>query len=252
MNLYLKYNNIEYDLSFDGLKIFQTKKPNWFTRTFFNECIQSKYSNCEIFKNNVIIISDFSKVTDLVSMSKNSEFTKLLISELINNEFLSNKKIDETINKINNLFECEIIQEAIDINKIISNSVELNDDLYLNKKLFLKILDNNMFNEKITFILNDIDWLKTNDVAKYLNSFNFIFVTNDLRKNISTMLDFEACVLLNNKVFEIANYSILISYLEKQLNIIVDEKVLSNFISFSSDSTSISIYENLFNLEKKL
>lgn len=250
MELKIKYNNDFYEINFYGFKIFQTKKPNLFLRNFYEDAKNSLYVDCDIFKNNLITVSDFTKVDTFFSFSKSSEFYKKIINFMIDQKFLNEKAIDQTIDFINKLFDFDILENDIDFNKVIVNLLSINGDKYINKKLFLKILSSNLYSEKMTFLFNDIDWIKYDDIKPFLNNHNFIFITNDFRKNISNVSSLESVSLVNNKIFEIYDTDKLISYLEKELNICIDQKILTNFFDDKDDEISLKIYLKLFFLEK--
>lgn len=255
MILNLAYNNENWDLSFFGIKVFQVKNVNLFTKNFYIQCLESKFSNCEIYKNNLFIISDFTKVSDLLQMSKNSILFKNILDILLEENFLDEKILLKVLDNINNKFDCEILEEKKDINKIVNNLFEINENLYLNKKIFLKILSSNIFSEKITFIINDLSWLKVKDINSYINSYNFIFITNDFRKNISNIKELEIVVFVNKMIFEVVDHDKLISFLEKEINFNNLKEKLKFFIDNNDnyeDDFSLKIMNLLNNLEKKL
>ena len=252
MSLFIEYNNQTYDLEFEGIKLFQVKNPNQFTKEFYLNAIEGKYSNVDIFKNNIMIISDFTKIDEFIILSKSSEFFKDILNKLIEMKFIDENKVLSLIDSINELYEFEIIEHKPDFNKIVANLLEINEKKYLDKNLFLKFLDNKIFSQKITFIINDVDWLKINDIKKYLNNYNFIFITNDLRKNINNINDFEICCIVNEKIFEVMNWEILVSYLEKETNLLIDHKTFDYYLKNINNDNNFKIAYNLNFLEKNL
>lgn len=248
MFLKYEYNNNYYELEFNGIKVFQTPFVNKITKSFYEKSIKSEFVEANIFKNNVFLISDFTKVMDLLDLSKSSTIYKELLDKSINSNLINEDLISEIMNNINEKFDCSILQDKKDWHKIILNLWELNDGLYLNKKIFKKILESNFYSEKITFIIHDVDWLQVDDVKNYINRFNFIFITNDLRLNIKNISNIETLVILEDKLIEILDSDKILSYLENKTRYHMSNKILKNFFDMKNDEISQKILFSLKNI----
>lgn len=231
LNLY--YENNQYDLEFNDIKVFQTSNPYKFSRKIFDDAQQSLFSNCSIFKNKIILLSDFTKISDLFSFNKNFSIFKKAMELLNSKNILDEEKIDQIVTEINNEYGFEILENKIDINKIVNYLFSLNSDIYLTKEIYLSFLKNDVFDESYTFIICDIEWLKIFDIIEYINNHKFIFITNDFRKNINIVKHLESVVIVNkNSVFEILDTDKLLSYIENKLNYSL---TIENVISYIED-----------------
>ncbi|WPL40077.1 hypothetical protein [Malacoplasma iowae] len=163
-------------------------------------------------------------------MNKSSQIFKEIINYIETNKILGNDKIHNIKEYINSKIGFDVIEEKNEMQKIISNLFEINDLININKNIFISLIKNNLFDERMTFVFCDIDWLNINDISEYINSHNFIFVTNDLRKNIVNITQIESCVICNDFLVEIYDYNKLISYLELKMNTLINNKVIENYL----------------------
>ena len=228
LNLFYKFN--AYEISFEGIKVFQTDNPNKFTIDFLKQVKESKFVNVNIFKNNTIVISDFTRIEDLISLSKSSYIFKEIINYFENFNILNNEKILDIKNHINNKIGFEVIEEKNELQKIVANIFEVNDLIQINKNVFLSMMKNNIFEERTTFLFCDIDWICINDISEFINDHNFIFITNDLRKNINNITQIESCVICNDKLLEIYDYNKLISYIELKMNTSINNEIIESYL----------------------
>lgn len=224
------YKNTNYEISFEGIKVFQTDNPNKFTVDFLNQAKESKFVNVNIYKNNTIVISDFTKIDDLISLNKSSCVFKEIINYFENFNILSNEKILNIKNYINRKMGFEIIEEKNELQKIVTNLFEVNDLIEINKNVFLSMIKNNIFEERTTFLLCDVNWLSVSDVSEFINDHNFIFISNDLRKNITNISQIESCVICNDKLLEIYDYNKLISYIELKMNTSINHEIIESYL----------------------
>lgn len=74
---------------------------------------------------------------------------------------------------------------------------------------------------------------------------NFIFITNDFRKNIKSINLIESVVLLADTILEIASKEKFVSFIEKKMNSLLTPNNLENFFNCSNDKTSCEIYAHL-------
>lgn len=245
-NLFLNYKDKKYELEFNGLKIFQTNNPNKFARKILVDSLDSQFSNCNIFKNKIIMINDFTKISDIFSFNKNFVVFKKAL-ELVNSKNIIDEiKINEIVDEINLSYNFDIIENKIDINKIINYLFTMKTDQYLTKDIFLSFLENDFFDESYTFIICDIEWLKIFDVMKFINVHKFIFISNDFRKNINIIKHLEIVVFVNDDIlFEILDIDKLISYIESKLNYSLTNEDFKSYIEDSDLGLVIKINEIL-------
>lgn len=228
MSLKFKLDNISSEFEYFGLKIIVCDEPNILIREILNnnDIFSKILINDNLLKNKYIHhIHPFSKISDFLNNRTNSifhEYLKKKDIQKINLEFqdfitskyyLLNDKDVETISDID--FSSASLLDYIDISNEYINSENINS--------LLQILSKG-FNGKQLIILNDYNILDIKMIINnYIDSFNFIVFTNDIKKWIDDFTYSEFIVIINefiNKEFkidalEILDKEILIKYIEK-------------------------------------
>lgn len=246
--LKLEYLNQKYEVIFDGIKIIQIKDTNLFAKNLYCEALESKLVESNIFKNNVILISDFTKISDLITFNKSNIIYKQLIDWFNEKNIIDQNKIIDIVNEINNKYNFEILSDRSDIVKIISNLFELTTDIYLNKEIFISFLKNNIFDERQTFIFSNVNWLKIDDIKEFINNYNFIFINNDFRMNLNNFNQIESVVILGSTCIELADKEKVISYLESKINTPFKENQLNEYVNNKDSELSCKIHYHLVNI----
>ncbi len=214
----LKINDKSINIDFNGVKIIQCDNPNKIIKNFFSNNFLLEINNDFFLDENTFIIYDFTKFNDLFSMNKNSKIHKLIIEKIL-------KEINEEYYDI-------LEQSEGSIDKLISMFFNLKKNDFLNKDDFIFFIKHYFKDKKITFILNNIDWIKINDIKPYINYHNFIILTNNFRNNISNINDLETLFISDLKLngVEILDKHTIINYLEKELNVEINDFYFNSFI----------------------
>ena len=133
-------------------------------------------------------------------------------------------KLEQDIENINAEIGNDFLSLKNEQNKLLQTLIEINSDVFLNLKDFLFFLNTNELNdEKFTFIINDVSWLKIDDIKRYANIYNFIFLTNDVRKQLinydGVNIDNLIVNFNENKFIDFIDVNKINEYLENILNI---------------------------------
>ena len=230
MKLKFNLSNLSSEFEYHGLKIIVCDEPNLLIRNLLNN--NDTYSkiviNDNFIKNKYIYhIHCFSKISDVINSRTNSIFHEYLknkdifkidleLQDFITSKFYSlndqdvEKVCDINLSKSSLLDYFEISKEYIDNQNIVS---------------LLNIIKRGA-NGKQLILLNDYNILNiTQLIENYIDSFNFIIFTNDLKKWIKDFTYAECTVIINDFIneefkidsLEILDKNILIRYLEKKL-----------------------------------
>lgn len=228
------YREKQVEFEFNGVKCIQTNNCNLVCRSIIdaiknNEIVDDNY---KFSKNALVYLDCFSKTKNFINLNKNSSFTIYLLDLIKNDKAIVNETvIQKIVALVNNQFETEILSQTYDVERLISLIFDVEDLGYLTKDVFLKLLKMNFWSNKTTFLINDLDWLKLNDVLPYLNMHTFIFVTSDFRKNVNNLTQFEAIVFMDeNNVFDVLDKDKFIAFLELKTNFEINNVILDSFI----------------------
>lgn len=212
--------NIEYELEFNGIKIIECSNPSLFIR---DHILSSKIMIDEMLikSTDIVYINNLTKGDEYINLSKKSFLTKDVIDSLEIYPLINYENSINIINNINNKYDYELVNNTDgDITKIINSLVELNEIGYINKKIF-KICIEQVFNgERKLFILDEIEWIKINDLSNYLNEHHFLIITNNFKKYITNLKEIEITSIYNgnNNISEILSADKLINYIETEIN----------------------------------
>lgn len=228
MKLKFNLDNLSSEFEYHGLKIIVCDEPNLLIRKLLNNNdINSKILiNDNLVKNKYIYhIHSFSKICDFINSKSNSVF----------HEYLKKKDIFQTDLELQNFIAekyCSLKDEDLETVSDIDYSeaslldhIEISKEYVTNQNIvsLLNIIKNGT-NDKQLILLNDYNILSINQIIEnYIDSFNFIIFTNNLRKWVNDFSCAELTVIINDFVneefkidsLEILDKNILIKYLEK-------------------------------------
>ena len=232
--LCFKYEDSWCELDYEGIKIIETPyTTNWIKKVFLDEnskvTIDGRHIN---FKNNVLYINEFSKISDFLQLNKNNFIYKLILDKIGENSLVNQDLVNEIINEINTeLNNNNLLDIQYDLSKIISGIFDINNDDYIDDK-FIDILNLLGFDEKKLIIFDNCKFINYKKCQQLLNNYNILIVCNDIRWVINYYKELEICCFMNKKVFEIIHLEKLISYLEMKLSEPISEETLNDYLSF--------------------
>lgn len=227
----LKFNidNLSSDFEYHGLKIIVCDNPDIFVRNILNN--NESYSRICIDENlvrnkNIFHIHPFSKISDFINNKSNGLLHEYLKSKDIES---NNKEFEEFIGQKYYQFDDKYLESITDINlekASILDYIEVSKE-YLdsdNIKSLLNIIKGSDKNKQL-IIINDYRILDIESIiVDYIDHFNFLVITNDLKRWINDFKYLECLVIINEFVnqeftidsLEILDKKTLIKYLEKR------------------------------------
>lgn len=247
--LSINKNNIECELEFDGIKIFQTQNPTKLYKDLILDSVIN-IDNKNIKLDNVIYINELTKLTDFVNLNKKSFLIKEIINLLEQYPIINISNINNIKDYINNKYQEELIDtNEGDNNKIINLFIEFINQEYLNKSLFKLILDY-CFEDSKLIILDNVSWIELNDLYGWLNEHKFIIITYDFREYIKNASELELLVTFkqNYDYVEMLDSNKLIVYLEKHMNIEVNKEKINTWLNNKNSLESLSFLSNILKI----
>lgn len=244
--LSINKNNIECELEFDGIKIFQTQNPTKLYKDLILDSVIN-IDNKNIKLDNVIYINELTKLTDFVNLNKKSFLIKEIINLLEQYPIINISNIKDYIN---NKYQEELIDtNEGDNNKLINLFIEFINQEYLNKSLFKLILDY-CFEDSKLIILDNVSWIELNDLYGWLNEHKFIIITYDFREYIKNASELELLVTFkqNYDYVEMLDSNKLIVYLEKHMNIEVNKEKINTWLNDKNNLESLSFLSNILKI----
>lgn len=247
--LSINKNNIECELEFDGIKIFQTQNPTKLYKDLILDSVIN-IDNKSIKLDNVIYINELTKLTDFVNLNKKSFLIKEIINLLEQYPIINISNINNIKDYINNKYQEELIDtNEGDNNKLINLFIEFINQEYLNKSLFKLILDY-CFEDSKLIILDNVSWIELNDLYGWLNEHKFIIITYDFREYIKNVSELELLVTFkqNYDYVEMLDSNKLIVYLEKHMNIEVNKEKINTWLNNKNSLESLSFLSNILKI----
>lgn len=247
--LSINKNNIECELEFDGIKIFQTQNPTKLYKDLILDSVIN-VDNKNIKLDNVIYINELTKLTDFVNLNKKSFLIKEIINLLEQYPIINIGNINNIKDYINNKYQEELIDtNEGDNNKLINLFIEFINQEYLNKSLFKLILDY-CFEDSKLIILDNVSWIELNDLYGWLNEHKFIIITYDFREYIKNASELELLVTFkqNYDYVEMLDSNKLIVYLEKHMNIEVNKEKINTWLNNKNSLESLSFLSNILKI----
>ncbi len=247
--LSINKNNIECELEFDGIKIFQTQNPTKLYKDLILDSVIN-IDNKNIKLDNVIYINELTKLTDFVNLNKKSFLIKEIINLLEQYPIINISNINNIKDYINNKYQEELIDtNEGDNNKLINLFIEFINQEYLNKSLFKLILDY-CFEDSKLIILDNVSWIELNDLYGWLNEHKFIIITYDFREYIKNASELELLVTFkqNYDYVEMLDSNKLIVYLEKHMNIEVNKEKINTWLNDKNNLESLSFLSNILKI----
>ncbi len=247
--LSINKNNIECELEFDGIKIFQTQNPTKLYKDLILDSVIN-IDNKNIKLDNVIYINELTKLTDFVNLNKKSFLIKEIIILLEQYPIINISNINNIKDYINNKYQEELIDtNEGDNNKLINLFIEFINQEYLNKSLFKLILDY-CFEDSKLIILDNVSWIELNDLYGWLNEHKFIIITYDFREYIKNASELELLVTFkqNYDYVEMLDSNKLIVYLEKHMNIEVNKEKINTWLNNKNSLESLSFLSNILKI----
>lgn len=247
--LSINKNNIECELEFDGIKIFQTQNPTKLYKDLILDSVIN-IDNKNIKLDNVIYINELTKLTDFVNLNKKSFLIKEIINLLEQYPIINISNINNIKDYINNKYQEELVDtNEGDNNKLINLFIEFINQEYLNKSLFKLILDY-CFEDSKLIILDNVSWIELNDLYGWLNEHKFIIITYDFREYIKNASELELLVTFkqNYDYVEMLDSNKLIVYLEKHMNIEVNKEKINTWLNNKNSLESLSFLSNILKI----
>lgn len=193
------YFDSYFDFEYSGVKIIKNHNTNKFIRNLLNDD-ENTNSNISIndfhVKNkDIIIISPFTKIKDILSARTNANMHNYLKNKDI---MRSNSNIENSI--INEYKEFEEIFDLTDINLTkadLINYIEIKDE-FVNSENIKQIFNilNDKNNKKLV-IFNDVDYLKIEELKEFLINFNFLFIVNYYEDNYEDIENIEDYIIFS-------------------------------------------------------
>lgn len=247
--LTINKENIECELNFDGIKVFQTSNP---VKLYKNLILESNISidNKIIKRDNIIYINELTKLDSFASLSKKSFLIKEIINLLDSYPIINVENIKLIKDYINNKYSEELIDvNDGDVGKVINLFLEFINSEYLNKSLFKFVLEN-CFDESKLIILDQVSWLNIKDLYSFVNEHKFIVITHDFRNYIenSQMLELLVSFKDDYNYVEMLDSNKLLVYLEQQMNIEIDDTKINHLLNDKNSQESINFYFNVLKI----
>lgn len=247
--LTINKENIECELNFDGIKVFQTSNP---VKLYKNLILESNISiDSKIIKrDNIIYINELTKLDNFVSLGKKSFLIREIINLLDSYPIINVENIKLIKDYINNKYSEELIDvNDGDVGKVINLFLEFINSEYLNKSLFKFVLEN-CFDESKLIILDQVSWLNIQDLYSYVNEHKFIVITHDFRNYIenSQMLELLVSFKDDYNYVEMLDSNKLLVYLEQQMNIEIDDTKIDHLLNDKNSQESVNFYFNVLKI----
>jgi len=195
----ISFNYLDNYYNFDylGVKIMKHVNTNKLIRLLLNDNeIDSNISinNYRIKNKDIIIISPFTKINDILSSRTNGNLHNFLKDEkVIDSNSIIEKSITDEFNKFTKI---EQLTE-LNLSKVdLINYVDINDNFVSEKniKLILEILKNTTSKKLIIF--NDVEYIKISELDQYISFFNFLYVINEYEENYKNLIDYKYFLIL--------------------------------------------------------
>ena len=224
----IKLREFNEEWEFEGLKLVWCDNPNLFHKWILEEIDNGNFelniNSKEIKTDKIIHINEYTKLKDLLNFNKNNMFIHYVLEQIGIDNLFDLTKLEQDIENINVEIGNDFLSLKNDQNKLLQTLIEINSDVFLNLKDFLFFLNTNELNdEKFTFIINDVSWLKIDGIKRYVNIYNFIFLTNDVRKQLinydGNNIDNLIVNFNENKFIDFIDVNKINEYLENVLNI---------------------------------
>lgn len=245
--------NKEYEIEFNGIKIFLSQNPTLLYKELFIDS-NIQINDINIKNENIIYINELTKLNEFVNFSKKSFLIKEIFQLLDQYPIINKENLESIVSKINEKSNFEIIDSFEgDQVKIISLLVELINNDYLNLKTF-KFLCNYIFEEPRIFILDNVSWIDLETLKEYMNIHSFILITNNIpTRCLTNISDIELIVSFNEEYnyFDILDYQSLLNYLEKEMNIEINEQSFLSIIKEKNTENYLKIVNFLLNICEK-
>lgn len=239
----LKNNNYEFE--FNGIKIINCDNPTLLYKKWFIDT-QINIDNKNIANDEIIYISELSKLSDFINLNKKSFLINEINNKLANNSLINISLINEIVKLINDELGFDLLTPSEGDNvKLIQLIFDICNDIYLNEHL-LKIILSHM-DEKKLIIFDNISWLKLDFLSKLINEHHFIILTNDFRRYMLNKKTLELVVNVKNneEYIDFIDSDKLFSYIEAKINQTFNEQNFHDFIKDIDSFESLKIFSIL-------
>ena len=153
-----------------------------------------KINDKSICISDVIIISPFTRISDVLSDKSNANLHSYLKQ---NDSFKLRLEIEQFIVSKLNLFK-EDIDELVeyDLSKSdLINFIDIKDD-FIDKNNFIKILNVlKSYDQKKLIIFNDVDYIDFNELSKYIQYFDFLYFVNEHDEEYTKIENYESLLI---------------------------------------------------------
>ncbi len=194
-----QYFNHLFGFDYGGVKIIKTHNTNKLIRSLINdeENINSNISinDFHIKNKDIIIISPFTKMKDILSSKMNGNIHNYLKNKTILD---SNSNIEKIIVQEYQEFKSIFDLTEINLTKVdLINYIDIKDEFVSsdNIRQIFNILNDQ--NNKKLIIFNDVDYLKMDELNVYLSNFNFLFVINNDEYSYENIENIENFILFS-------------------------------------------------------
>ena len=236
--------NINMDIDYNGIKLFQCNNPNLFYKDIIlNSTI---YIDDYLIKNeNIIYINNFSQLKEFMNLTKKSNIYSKIIELFFEYKIINYDNINQIINIINNEYQYELLEiNEGDNSKLINMFFELLNNKYLDINL-LEIILNDVFEDKKLIVFDNIEWISFEFLSKFLNQHHFLIITNNFQKYINNCKELEILSIIkdNYDYFDILDINHLCTYLQSELNINIDHNNIIELLHKNDVNTQLLIWK---------
>lgn len=235
---YFIYKNNEVHFEYNGIKIINCDNPCLFIREISQSTIEL---NNRRYKN-FIVISDLTKIKDLISLSKNSPLFEKILEIKEDKNFITEELIEKIINDVNEYIGFPLISSNDgDTKKLIDLLFELDDDQFIHKEFLEFYFKKYFIDDKSLVIINDLSFVDLNFLTRFMNWIDIIVVTNDFRKYLTNdPKSIEALLVLDDyNYFDVIDKDKFINYIELKCNFILNNELWINIINHKNSLDSI-------------
>lgn len=250
----IKNKNIDEVWEYEGLKVIQTKYPDYLNIQLLDSIYKGELSisidNKPYSVGKIININSYTKTKDLHNLTKNNSLVENLSKILNYNNLFDVEDLNNKISKFNGEINSEFLSLKLDKNKILAAIFNLDDESFINENELNLFLENNKnSDDKKLVILCNINWLNINKILKYSNYFNFLVITSDFTDFFENYGgdNLDGIIVINdkNKFVDLVDFYKLSEYLTQKSGEIIYEDELINGICFDKNNEKIKKFYNL-------
>ncbi|WP_036459638.1 hypothetical protein, partial [[Mycoplasma] imitans] len=192
----IKTHNKEID-DFNGLLLIDVKNTSEYLKRLYmyekqHETSVFEINNVDIDITDCLIITPFSKYSDLISYTSKNIFTKLVGNinfdqdKILNEEYINK----EVVNKLNETLGRNIVSLDTSYSKILKSIINISDD-YIDHEFIYSYLELLHWSKEIkTVILKDFDNIDLKRLSNLTQTTNLIIMKNDIIYDLEKHFEF--------------------------------------------------------------